>query len=283
MTLKFITWNVQHGSASLIQTPNGKRIAVDLGAGEEFSPLRYIKYDLGIDQLDEVIITHPHMDHIEDMLNFDLLNPRVLNRPRHLSAADISIGNPSAGSEADKVYQKYLEVDAKYIFPVPPTENPLEPTNNGEVSIKTFHPTGSPKTNLNNHSIVSLIEYEGVKILSPGDNESLSWEELLADTAFKDAIRGTHVLVAPHHGRESGYHGELFDHISPLITIISDGRALDTNASSRYSAKSKGWNVKKGDGTYHERKCLTTRNDGTILTTIAPSTSGIGSLEVLID
>ena len=40
--------------------------------------------------------------------------------------------------------------------------------------------------------------------------------------------------------------------------------------------------MKKGDGTYHERKCVTTRNDGTIQTVIAPSTSGIGSLEVRI-
>ena len=83
MTLRFITWNVQHGSAALIQTPNGKLIAIDLGAGEEFSPLGYIKHELGMNQLDEVIITHPHMDHIEDILNFDLLNPRVLLRPRH--------------------------------------------------------------------------------------------------------------------------------------------------------------------------------------------------------
>ena len=282
MTLRFITWNVQHGSAALIQTPNGKLIAIDLGAGEEFSPLRYIKNDMRINQLDEVIITHPHMDHIEDILNFDLLNPRILKRPRHLTADDISGGNPPAGSEAVKIYQKYLEVDARYTSPIQSTEDPSVPANNGGASIKTFHPTQSPKTNLNNHSIVTVIEYAGVKILSPGDNESLSWEELLAYKEFKDAIRGTHVLVAAHHGRESGYHGELFDHISPLITIVSDGRALDTNASSRYSAKSKGWKVKKGDGTYEERKCLTTRNDGFIITTIAPGTTNIGSLEIQI-
>ena len=226
MTLRFITWNVQHGSAALIQTPNGKLIAIDLGAGEEFSPLRYMEYDQGINQLDEVIITHPHMDHIEDILNFDLLNPRVLLRPSHLTQEDISGGHSTVGPRAQEIYEKYLEVDAKYSTNAPPSEIPSLPTNNGGVSIKTFHPTQSPKTNLNNHSIVSVIEYEGVKILSSGDNESLSWEELLADTAFKDAIKGTHVLVAPHHGRESGYHGELFDHISPLITIISDGRAI---------------------------------------------------------
>ena len=110
-----------------------------------------------------------------------------------------------------------------------------------------------------------------------------SWEELLADTAFKDAIRGTHVACRTSPWPRVWVSRRTLRPYLTLITIISDGRAVDTNASSRYSAKSKGWNVKKGDSTYHERKCLTTRNDGTILTTIAPSTSGIGSLEVLID
>ena len=35
MTLKFITWDVEHGSAAYIRTPNGKHIAVDLGAQRE--------------------------------------------------------------------------------------------------------------------------------------------------------------------------------------------------------------------------------------------------------
>ena len=93
MTLKFITWNVEHGSAALIQTPNGQQIAIDLGAGAGFSPLQHMKYGIGIHQPDKVIITHPHMDHIEDILDFDLLSPRNLMRPRQLTADDISIGH----------------------------------------------------------------------------------------------------------------------------------------------------------------------------------------------
>ena len=157
---------------------------------------------------------------------------------------------------------------------------PFVPTNNGGVSITTFSPKHSPKTNLNNHSIVTVIEYQGVKILSPGDNESPSWEELLADVAFREAIGNTHVLVAPHHGRESGFHPGLLDHISPVLTIISDGRTVDTSATGRYSAKTQGWNVRRRDGTYENRKCVTTRNDGAIQAIISPNNSGIGSLEV---
>ena len=283
MTLRLIAWNVQHGSAALIQTPNGQRIAIDLGASAGFSPLLYMKYQMGINQLDKVIVTHPHMDHIEDIANFDLLNPRVFLRPRHLTADDISSGHGNVGQEVVEIFQKYVEVDGRYTEPVQAIDDPALAINNGGVSISSFVPSQCPKTNLNNHSVVTVIEYQGVKILSPGDNELPSWEELLASGSFRESIRDTHVLVAPHHGRESGFHEELFDYISPLITIISDGRIVDTSATSRYSAKTTGRRVQRRIGTYEDRKCVTTRNDGHIEVVISPSQSTIGTLDVTID
>lgn len=281
--LRFITWNVEHGSAALIQTPNGQQIAIDLGADTGFSPLRHMKYRMGIVQLDKVIITHPHMDHIEDILNFDLLSPRILMRPRQLTADDISKGHNNVGPEAVQIYQKYLDIDGKYIYPVQTVQDPTIPTNNGGASIISFPPTRSPKSNLNNHSIVTVIEYQGVKILSPGDNEPSSWEELLADAAFREAIKNTHVLVAPHHGRESGFHLDLFNYISPLLTIISDGRTVDTSATGRYSTRTEGRNVLRRNGGSEIRKCVTTRNDGTIEVIISSNQRGIGSLDVIVD
>ena len=47
MTLQIIVWDVQHGSAAYIKTPNNKYMAIDLGAGEAsnrgFSPLAYLQ------------------------------------------------------------------------------------------------------------------------------------------------------------------------------------------------------------------------------------------------
>ena len=285
MTLRFTTWNVQHGSAALVQTPNNQQIAIDLGASDNFSPLQHIKRQMGISRLDKVVVTHPHLDHIEDILNFDSLSPRVFQRPTHLTKSDITAGHNTTTPEIDRIFQKYFEVDGRYNQPITQSEDPLLPANNGGVSITNFHPSRCPKTNLNNHSIVTVIEYAGVKILSPGDNESCSWEELLGQQAFRRAIGNTHVLIAAHHGRESGFHSALFDCISPLITIISDGRVVDTSATDRYSAKTRGWNAtKRSTGTSAPRKCVTTRNDGTIEVAISPSsTGGIGSLDVWID
>ena len=172
MTLRLIVWNVEHGSAALIQTPNGQQIAIDLGADARFSPLRHIKYQMKIDQLDQVIVTHPHMDHIEDILNFDLLQPRIFVRPRQLTADDISNGHSKVGPEAVRTYEMYLAIDARYTRPVQSVEDPSFAANNGGAFVTVFSPEQSSKANLNNHSIVTVVEYEGVKVLLPGDNET---------------------------------------------------------------------------------------------------------------
>ena len=37
-----------------------------------------------IRKLDCVMVTHPHLDHIDDILNFDAFNPRVFQRKKTL-------------------------------------------------------------------------------------------------------------------------------------------------------------------------------------------------------
>ena len=70
--------------------------------------------------------------------------------------------------------------------------------------------------------------------------------------------------------------------LDPLLTIISDGRFVDTSATGRYSAQTEGWNVQKRSGGTEIRKCVTTRNDGAIDITIEPNPYGTGYLSVNI-
>ncbi len=270
MTLEFIVWDVQHGSAAYIQTPNRKHIVVDLGSGNytggnrAFSPLLYLQNQWGVQQLDEVIITHPHIDHIDDILSFDRMKPRALRRPSHLTEKDIWANNREADRYVRTIIQSYLEIEARYSYPLAPEENPEDANNNGGANIQTFTPHTSSRSNLNNHSIVTVVEYAGNKILLPGDNEPSSWKELLEGPNFRSAISGTDILVAPHHGRDSGYCADLFDYIRPKLTLISDGRFLDTSATDRYAAVTSGWTVHRRNAPDIQRKCLTTRNDGAI-------------------
>ena len=220
MTLKFITWDVEHGSAAYIRTPNGKHVAIDLGARRPantgFSPLAHLWHQWGVRHLDLAVITHPHMDHIEDILNFDDLSPKVLVRPGHLTEDAIWGGNRNASPVNKEIIEKYIEVNRRYSQSIGPGQDPSHPANNGGVSLEFFYPSQCPTNNVNNHSVVTVMTYAGVKFLLPGDNEALSWSELLRDSSFVRAIDNTHVFVAPHHGRQSGYYGPLFNLISPV-------------------------------------------------------------------
>ena len=279
MVLKFITWDVEHGSAAYIKTPNGKHIAIDLGARRAidsgFSPLVHLRKNWGVQELDLVVITHPHLDHIEDISNFRAFKPKVLIRPNHLTDNDIWGNNRKASPEIRWLIQEYININRDYNQPTSPLTRPSTPANFGGVSLKFFVPKQAPRENINNHSVVTVMSYAGVKFLMPGDNETPSWSELLKDGKFVEAIGRTHVLVAPHHGRESGFHGPLFRVIRPLATIISDGKFVDTSATSLYSERTEGWQVNRRNGRSDFRKCVTTRKDGPVdITVTHPSFAG---------
>ena len=284
MVLTLRVWNVQHGSAAHIRTPNGQHIVVDCGSSETESPLRALQREINYAQLDMAIITHPHLDHISDIEDLNNLNPRILVRPDHLTREDILPNDTQLGSSARLVVENYIQLESRYRFPLEdPSGDPREPLSNGGVEITNFCPSQCSRTNLNNHSVVSLIEYAGCKILLPGDNESPSWEELLLRLDFRIGIRDVDVLVAPHHGRDSGFYRELFSYFTPRLTIISDGRSVDTSATARYSAVTQGWTVHKRAGGSEERKCVTTRSDGTIDVAISLQPDGSPSLSVEVD
>ncbi|MDQ0286290.1 competence protein ComEC [Desulfofundulus luciae] len=284
--LTLVFWDVQHGSAAYIKTPNGKHIVVDLGTGSysddnlEFSPLLHLKNKWNVKQLDGVIITHPHRDHLDDILNFGELKPKVLVRPKHLNEDEIRAGNRK---EDTTIIDKYLEVNSEYVHPVSPSENPFLDDNNGGVRFVRFIPSSCATSNLNNHSVVTIVSYAKSKIIIPGDNEPPSWNELLEQEEFLTAIKDTDILVAPHHGRDSGFSSALFEYINPRLTIISDGRFCDTSATDRYAKHTKGWTVYKRSGGKEERKCVTTRNDGVIVVKFGMNSNERPFIEVTID
>lgn len=266
--LLVVVWDVQHGSATYIRTPDGKHIAIDLGVGslhptlDRFSPLLHLRRRYGVECLEWLILTHPHRDHLDDIGNLMTMKPRALTRPGHLTEEDILGGNRG---KVGPIIKQYLKLNRGYVHPVSTEDSPRRRESNGGVAFKTFFPSGAPTTNLNNHSVVTVLDYAGTKMLIPGDNEPDSWDELLRSASFRAAIRSTDILIAPHHGRQSGYPESLFKHIAPSLTIISDGPASNTDASDLYRTKSDGWEVQSKSRGAERRRCVTTRRDGVIV------------------
>lgn len=276
--LVIVVWDVQHGNAIFIKTPNNKYIVIDMGVGnyskeddEKFSPLEYLSKKCGIKNLDLMIISHPHKDHIDDILNFDLVKPRQINK--------LNVGNElldGARSSDEELFKKYITICNDYDRTVTNEESMNNPENTDGVETKVFRSNNFANTDYNNRSIITVITYGDFKIVIPGDNEKESLEDLLINNSgFKTIIEKADILVAPHHGRESGYLSAFVSHISPKLVIISDGKYKPTSANPKYSYNGSGMTTcNHSTHKVEERKMLTTNSDKEILINVNPVKNG---------
>lgn len=278
MTLELFIHDVGHGHAVHAFTPNGQSIVIDLGCSEEFSPLSWLRKET--DTIDSLVITHPHGDHIDEILQLEDFNVRQIWRPKWLPEDDVRKANQSSYTEK---LDCYFDIsNNRFIHPVKKEDLVGSPAVSSGVTITKHASSDCGTSNINNHSGVVVFEYCGVKVVIPGDNEPPSWKSLLCKQDFVDAITGTHLYLSSHHGRESGYYSDLFKIIKPKLCVVSDGRVQDTDATSRYSQHAEGWSVSsKSTGNSKQRSCLTTRTDGYIKIVIGKNDNGSPYLTVI--
>ena len=125
------------------------------------------------------------------------------------------------------------------------------------------------KMNLNDLSRVLFIKYGSHTILCPGDLEERGWTKLLEQPDFINELKKTTVLIASHHGRDSGFCGDIFKYFTPKIILVSDGRFGDTSATDRYGAVlDEKMTINKSNTKTEDRKVLTTRKDGSICASV---------------
>lgn len=263
--LKVLFWNVQHGSAAFVLTPNQRSIVVDLGTGTDsnggsFSPIRILRANGFLDAIDMLILSHPHEDHLCDI--YQLAGIPI----RKVIAPSIPADLLQSDAPDNRAVDEYSALVSSHSYQMPFGLKANQKADYGGASIRHFFPE-IRSTNLNDFSVVTVLEYEDAKLLITGDNEEPSWASLLRDTEFKKAIKGTSIFVAPHHGRSSGFYAPLFDVIHPKLTIISDGPCQDTSVTAQYWSVSSGMKVHTGSVST-TRKCVTTRSDGNILVKI---------------
>ena len=262
--MKIIFYDVEHGSCCHIITPNGKHILIDVGSKSDSSIVDYInrKYYFGCGgNIDELIITHPHEDHIYDLPKlYRVLPPRVLYRPK--AAFDIV---PTLDSAMHKeIADCANRMNRSYNQPVSTEQAPTNELINGGVKFETIEPdeVWCTKKDLNTFSCIIILSYAGYKFVLTGDNPATILHNMVT-TNYQNIcskIKDATVLLAPLHGRSNEFCPEFFRCTNPHLTVVSDKSIV--HGTQGDTSK-----LYKGRGAHlcgQDRYVLTTRNDGTI-------------------
>ena len=270
-SMRFTLWDVEHGVSIWVVTPNGQNHWLDLGKTPDFSPTKYVAKTHKIQDIDYLLISHPDRDHIEDIPNFvsSFGSPRTLHRNKSLPGSEFSgSGDTEYKNIMDKLHKKHTR-SVSY------NKSPRNPNYNGGIKYESYYLqygnfSDGSKLEGNNTSIVTCMLYQRVLFVYPGDIEPKGWNELweqnhkdLSNFIDKAKVK---FLIAPHHGRKSGYSKEMMDAIEPNIVFISD-KWGDSETHPSYYSKPSGLTMTNDQSI----KCLSTKTKGGIFCEINDS------------
>jgi len=265
--------DVGHGDSVFIKFPSGKTTLIDCGGNPDVVAASGYLKALGVNELNYLSISHPHVDHIRDIIAVDKnYHPAVLGRNKIFTKEKIKEENAEVFVTHKEIIEKYLEMNNDYNEPVsgdPDKDPTMNEWGNGACCVS--YSNDDPDMSLNDLSRVLFIEYRSHTILHAGDLEKKGWLKHLENPYFVKSLKKTSVFIASHHGRENGFCADIFKLFTPKIILVSDGRFGDTSATSRYDDVTEGMNVKL-NSKMDFRKVLTTRNDGLMVVYIENGT-----------
>jgi len=249
--------NVGHGFCAYVVADNGNLLLVDCGHrnAPEFRPSLYL-HGLGQRSTERLFITNYDQDHISDLPNVGRLLPvRLLHRNKTITAEVLRTLKLEAGPLTDAM-QELIDMMSTY------TAAESNPPDLPRVSWETFAATyGRDFEDTNNLSMVVFLQCGELGVLIPGDLEEAGWQHHLRNPQFRGMLSRVHVLVASHHGRESGYCAEVFECCTPNVVVFSDSEIVHgtQEMASAYAAHATGITFNG-----QTRHVLSTRSDGAI-------------------
>lgn len=205
MYVSFI--DVGQGNCTLLRC-GGKAILVDSGeVGAAQTVINYIK-NLGIDELNCVLVTHPHTDHMGAMTKIlyefkidDLIMPEI----------------PEEIIPTNKTYEKFLTAVSDNAGNVIAAK-PGETFSYGEMKLEIFAPLRD-YDNLNDMSAVSRISYGDTSVMFTGDATTTVEKDLLKKNINYSAT----VLNVGHHGSKTSSSEAWLRAVNPKYAVICCG------------------------------------------------------------
>lgn len=249
--------DVGHGQCISLIHQNGNVMLLDCGHKEGSRPSEFLP-QMGVKSVEYFFVTNYDEDHLSDLPNLRRkLKIQTLFRNRTISAEQLRELKRQAGPITDAM-ESMIQMTSEYNFEQfpPPQEFP-------GVEYRLFY--NEYVTEFKDTNNISLVVFLTInnekKFIITGDLETAGWDALLRRSDFRSELASVNVFLASHHGRESGYHADVFDYCKPEVVVISDDEIKyeTQEMTRRYADHARGIQF-RGE----TRRVFSTRSDGSI-------------------
>ena len=200
--------DVDQADCILVKCPSGETMLIDAGKNEGAEDLVKTLKGYSVDDIDYLILTHPHEDHVGGadtvLEHFDVKN---------VISPDIGADTKTWRDVVDAIESEGCQditasVGATYSL-------------SRECKFEILGPVDAD-TDLNNASIVLRLDYYESSFLFTGDAEKEAEEDIL-DRVGKDKL-DVDVLKAGHHGSSTSSSEKFLSAVTPQYAVISCGK-----------------------------------------------------------
>jgi competence protein ComEC len=205
-TLKVHFIDVGQGDSILIEI-NGYTVLIDAGPNSSASNLKSYLDKSKVTNIDYIIATHPHEDHIGGM--DEIIKAYSIGS---FYAPKVTSDTNAFKAMVEELKKKGLKIN------VATKDLSLDLGNN--VSFEILSPIEAKYEEVNNYSVVTKLTYKDTSFLFMGDAENLVESQILRDKVDVDAD----ILKIGHHGSSSSTSSSFLKEVSPDFAIISLGK-----------------------------------------------------------
>lgn len=196
--------DVGQGDCEFIELPNGQTMLIDAGNSHNGSDIvNYIK-NKGYSEINYVVATHPHADHIGGMAE-------VLNN------FDVGVMYMPDKVHTSHTFENMLDAIEENSIKLHRAKSGDCVLDTNVLKIDILAPFGE-ENNLNNYSVVVKITYGTTVFLYMGDAEQEIERQLIYSDVDAD------VLKVGHHGSNTASIKTFIQTVSPTVSIISCGK-----------------------------------------------------------
>jgi len=199
--------DVGQADCILIELPTDEEVLIDSGNREDSGVIINYLDELGIEDIEYFILTHPHEDHIGSA-------PDVLN---NYDVDKIYMPDVSADSQIYKNTIQAIHNENTELIKAKAGTSIIDSSN---LSFDVLAPNSMWYSETNEYSLVTRLVYKDTSFLFTGDAESVSELEMVKAGYEIDSD----LLKVGHHGGETSSSQIFLDAVTPKYAVISVGK-----------------------------------------------------------